>query len=191
MNIRHLGDAYDHWKGSVISILSSRNKIGPNLVVVPMLTDPQLWKARDLRTYRRLLNPLNLCGVNIILCHINDNETFTNSQTRRKKYFSISNKYDKYDIFLDPDIGIAPPSGSKKGHITVGNIRNLLDGNRVMMVYQHSTHSRDRFPNIGSMLRGVSYYSFKCGQVAMFFISRSKKQIEAIKKTLIYYQKQA
>lgn len=180
MNIRHLGDAYDYWKGSVISILSSRNKIGPNLVVVPMLTDP--WEEEDLQTYGRLLNlnPANIC---------HGREIFVNRRDPRKDYFAdIPNKCD---LFLDPDTGISTADHPTKKHITIGEIQRLLDGNRVLMVYQHSTHSRDRFPKVRGMPRGVSYYPFKCGQVAMFFISLSKKRIKAIKKTLGYYQKQA
>ena len=187
MNIQHLGDAYDHWKGSVISILSSRKKIGSNLVVVPMLTDFQLWKAKDLRTYRRLLN----LREESTICH--EHETFTNHQIGRHNYFAgIPNKCD---LFLDPDTGISTGNHLTEKHITINEISNLLNdgGNRdrVLMVYQHSTRSRDRFPKIGSMLRRVPYYPFKCGQVAMFFISLSKNRIKAIKNTLRDYQKQA
>jgi hypothetical protein len=54
VNSKFLGDALDHWKGSLLSILSSKELI-KNVAVEPMITDVRPWLKQNLETYRRLL----------------------------------------------------------------------------------------------------------------------------------------
>jgi len=43
MKLAHLGDALDHWKGSVIELIG-----GKNLRVVPMFTDSNPWTGEQI-----------------------------------------------------------------------------------------------------------------------------------------------
>jgi hypothetical protein len=47
MNRRYLGDAFDHWKGSVFEFLQ-RDKVLRNFLVDPMAPDEQKWSRDDL-----------------------------------------------------------------------------------------------------------------------------------------------
>ena len=50
MNLAHLGDALDHWKGSLIELIG-----GKNVRVVPMFTDDKPWTEQQIEAYARLL----------------------------------------------------------------------------------------------------------------------------------------
>ena len=126
MNSKYLGDALDHWKGSLISALSQK-KLIRNIVVEPMITDATAWLREDLNTYKRLLNLDSTRSI----CH--GNSTFLG---KRDKYFTKLLKVG--DVFLDPDTGIATGDASKV-HIKISELGKLIiDSDRVLMVYQHS-----------------------------------------------------
>jgi hypothetical protein len=167
MKKEYLGDAYDHWKGSLISILIKKKAIHHNLAVMPMLTER--WTANDLRVYGKLLNL---------------------SPSR----IHLNNIPIKCDLFIDPDIGIEPPSGPNKKHIKLDKIKVLLEhNNRVLMVYQHTPRKIFReqicetLKRISRKIPKVHYCVYECGQVAMIFISSRDERIEKIKKSLKSY----
>ncbi len=197
LNSKHLGDALDHWKGSLISILFSKQVLG-SVVVEPMITDPRPWPEEDIQTYKRLL------GLEAIF---HAKSTFPGRS--REDYFNEVPKDG--DIFLDPDIGILEKA--KKEHIKVAEIINLLKSDRVVMVYQHSGQ---RLPkqeaqtnsNFNRWLLGIKNKLtadtadagadpadsvhctvYECEQVAMFFISLNRKRIDKIKDVLQKYLK--
>ncbi|HYA40080.1 MAG TPA: hypothetical protein VEF34_02155, partial [Syntrophobacteraceae bacterium] len=64
MNSQFLGDALDHWKGSIISLLLSK-QLTQNIVAEPMITDLQPWQREDIDTYGRLVSRELLCPI----CH--------------------------------------------------------------------------------------------------------------------------
>ncbi|MFI5332020.1 MAG: hypothetical protein ACHQ2F_13455 [Desulfobaccales bacterium] len=193
LNSEYLGDALDHWKGSLISILVSKQLLR-SIVVEPMITDPQPWQPEDIQTYRRLL------GLEEIF---HAESTFPGG--RRKDYFNEVPKDD--DIFLDPDTGIAMDRAIKK-HIAVPELIKLLgesDSDRVFMVYQHSgqreskqegqTNSKfkrwllamkDKLTDKDKLPANVDVHCtvYECKQVAMFFISRNRNRIDEIKDVL-------
>jgi len=185
MNKKHLGDAYDYWKGSLISILTKKHKIISNLAVVPMRTDNR-WSERRSRRYKNLLN---LHKKNSVY----HKDKFKNPQVLRHKYFA-SIPVD-CDLFLDPDIGICAGEHTKEKHITIADISCLLcdhnNGKRVLMVYQHSRRDKKWVSKtqreIKKQISGISCYPHECGQVAMFFVSWNKKRIENIRKALTPY----
>lgn len=178
MNINHLGDAYDHWKGSIIKILNESRNI-QNLAVEPMFTDKKTWGQVNVQTYARLLNlwPNDIQHTNL--------PTWKQWKGRRNLYF----KEIRYngDLFIDPDTGIGT-NGRK--YIRVDEIGNLLDKKRVLMIYQHFAHKT--FENQCRIIRNkirqirkqATYCVYQCGQVAMIFISRNNGRIRAIEKVL-------
>ena len=182
MNSGHLGDAFNHWKGSLISLLVSKQLLG-SLVVEPMITDPEAWPEEDIQTYKRLLR-LEALGPEAIF-----HATLTFHGANREDYFNELPKDG--DIFLDPDIGFEPKKGGNE-HIKVTEVINLLKPDRVVMVYQHSAHSNfgQRLDEIRNKLAAEAKAHCtvcECGQVAMFFISLKKNRIDKIKAVLQKY----
>lgn len=190
MNSSHLGDVFDHWKGSLISLLVSKQLLG-SLVVEPMITDPEAWPEEDIQTYKRLLG-LEALGPAAIF-----HATSTFHGANREDYFNELPKDG--DIFLDPDIGFEPKRGGNE-HIKVAEIINLLKPDRLVMVYQHSDHSKfgQRFDKIINKLEAeakahftaktkVHCAAYNCGQVVMFFISLNRNRIDKIKAVLQEY----
>jgi hypothetical protein len=180
VNSKFLGDALDHWKGSLISILSSKGLVR-NVTVEPMITDVTPWSKEDLKTYSRLLK---LESINQI-CH--GQSTFSG---KRDEYFDEVPKHA--DLFLDPDTGIAT-SNSGREHVKLLELRKLAKSDRVLMVYQHSARGsfhkrlleiRDRLlrdiPNVHCTI-------YECGRVAVFFISLNKARIHEIQNGLKEY----
>lgn len=185
MKREYLGDALDHWKGSLIFILRREGVIN-RIAVEPMLTDDGPWCQQDMQTYRRLLN----LGENDELCHADT--TFHDNYVNRQQYFD--GVTEEYDLFLDPDVGISSrPKGRK--YITIGDIVYLLTGGkssgRVLMVYQHFPRRpfREWFPEIVEQINGeiqlpVPYCVYEGQQVAMLFISRAENHIQEIHRVL-------
>jgi hypothetical protein len=182
MNKKYLGDAFDHWKGSLIQILNDNGAI-QNLAVEPMITDEKKWGNNDLEMYKKLLNLPETSKI----CH--RSKTFRND--RRQEYFK-NDISEKCDLFLDPNTGIAP-GHPPENRVKIKEIKYLLERNGVLMIYQHL--ARNSAKNQRSILEkriekiGVPrhYCVYQCGQVAMIFISRKQNRIEKIKKTLKSY----
>lgn len=181
MNSEFLGDAFDHWKGSLIAILSNKLLIR-NVAVEPMITDATPWSNENLETYRRLLK----LGSTSIICH--GNATFSEG---REEYFDELPQDG--DVFLDPDTGIAMGDAKRK-HVKVLELRKLLGkSNRVLMVYQHSArgsfHKRllEIRDKVSNGIPNVYCTVYECGRVAVLFISLDKTRIHEIQNTLQEY----
>jgi len=178
VNSKFLGDALDHWKGCLISILLNSRLIR-NIAVEPMITDARPWSKDDLETYRRLLRLESTS----LICH--DQSTFSGS---REEYFGAVPK--DVDVFLDPDTGIATGTGGRK-HVKILELGKLLaKSDRVLMVYQHSARGsfherllkiRDR---LARDISGVRCTIYECGRVAVFVISLNEDRIHRIQNAL-------
>lgn len=177
MNSKFLGDAFDHWKGSLIQRLLSEGLL-ENFSVEPMITDVKPWDENTMSTYIRLLNLTNDHQI------INRRRIFSN---KRKKYFQ--NIRHRGDIFLDPDTGIATGKASQK-HIQITELKKLLEDNRkrILLVYQHAARGPFK-KRIESIIKRVfqdipNLYciTYECGAVAMLYFSFHKDRIVAIKK---------
>ena len=180
MNTKFLGDAFDHWKGSLISFLSI-NRLVKNVVVEPMITNDSKWSKEDLETYSRLLKLESSSQI----CH--GQSTFSGD---RETYFDALPK--NADIFLDPDIGIATSTAGKK-RVRVAELEKLLvNADRVLIVYQHSARGffYKRLIQIGDRISrdipNVHYAVYECGRVAVFFISLNKARIEELFNFLLF-----
>jgi hypothetical protein len=178
VNSKFLGDALDHWKGSLIQFLSDK-KLIKDLVVEPMITDGRPWSKSDTETYRRLLRlePSNQI--------FHSQSTFSG---KRDEYFDLLP--ETTDLFLDPDTGIATGSAGRE-HVKTSELRRLLaNSDRVLMVYQHSARGsfHERLGEItGTVSRDIPnvYCStYACGRVAVFFLSLNRVRIEGICKAL-------
>src|SRR5579872_798805 len=99
MNLDYLGDALDHWKGSLFEYLRAKNLLR-DFVVDPMATDRERWHEADFSLFARLLR----IGPDQIIRH-------EASLLARAQYFAEIAPGG--DIFLDPDTGIATSGSSE------------------------------------------------------------------------------
>jgi len=175
MNLKHLGDAFDHWKGSVIELIG-----GKTLRVLPMFTDQKKWKPRQLSTYARLLHrkPGDILKQKV-----------TFSRKSRAGYFgNLGNE----DLFLDPDTGILPDQNATKRHVKPSEIATLLEesGSRMLLIYQHSSHEKDGFSEKLKLLRrsdgldSCFMFAYDAGTVSMVILSRSKNRVKKASKRI-------
>ena len=174
VNSKFLGDALDHWKGSLIQLLSAKELL-KNLVVEPMITDERPWLHDDIETYGRLLGLESSNQIH------HAQSTFSG---KREEYFNLLP--NDTDLFLDPDTGIATGSAGRE-HVKANELRRLLtNSDRVVMVYQHSArgsfHQRlDEIRDIVSrQIPNVHCSVYECGRVAVFFMSRNRARIQEI-----------
>jgi hypothetical protein len=134
MNRAHLGDALDHWKGSVIEVISDKK-----LQVVPMLTDRDQWTQEDFETYARLLHrkPEDVLK--------NGEGDLFSSRTRHRYFRDLVNMTGEHDLFLDPDTGIAPDEKAQKQHVRPSEIAGLISQSRsrILLIYQHASREKD------------------------------------------------
>ena len=169
MNLSHLGDALDHWQGSVIEMIR-----GEKLQVVPMLTDPARWTEEDIKTYARLLR----VKPDDVLKKAKD-DLF--SDGTRGSYFC---DFGEHDLFLDPDTGIAPQKAGKE-HISCSEIAALISESksRMLLIYQHASHEKDGPKKKLDLLRkeclrDSGMFAYDSGAVSMVVISRNRNRTD-------------
>ncbi len=164
MKLDFLGDAFDHWKGSLIESLSKAH-ILRNFAVDLMVTDGD-WRNEDFQLYARLLR----VAQGQLLEH-------RVTLTEREKYFNEIQHPG--DLFLDSDTGVATGT-AKKQHVKACEIGQLLDrgpSDRLLVIYQAVRGKVEprvkevvnalKKPNV--VLTGCSYES---NTAAMLFLSR-------------------
>jgi hypothetical protein len=179
-----LGDALDHWKGSILSRLQN-NGVIEDLAVDPMLTDAEDWHTDDFQLYAELLQ----IRVDRIIRH----KTSLNED--RNKYFAEIEHSG--DLFLDPDTGIATKKASPiSNYIKIKELCYLLDSEptRVLCIYQHvrAKETRDRVSELVSALQesipnDVYSCSYMSSSVAMIFVSLTLDRIKRVNQYLIKY----
>lgn len=174
MNLKHLGDAFDHWKGSVMRRIGSRS-----LRVLPMFTDKKEWTPRQLSTYAKLLHrkPGDI---------LKQKETF--SRKAGKRYFE---NLGIQDLFLDPDTGIGPEKSATVKHVKPSEVACLLSKvpKRVLLIYQHKWQRKSMKDTLKRVLsiegvRKFHGFAYNADQVAMVFISRDQERIAKASKRL-------
>ncbi len=139
MNLEYLGDALDHWKGSLFEYLQSEGVVR-DFIVDPMVTDPDLWTEDDFALYACLLR-INLEQI------IRHNASLAD----RSRYFAEMSQHG--DLFLDPDTGMATNGASPiKKYVKPSEVAALLQScaSRLVAIYQHvraqkkDAHARKR-----------------------------------------------
>ena len=184
MRKEFIGDALDHWKGSIIRFLESETLLD-NLAVIPMITDDAPWTHMDVSLYSKLLNVL-------------DNERILHSSKMfsgdRRNYFSSVRH--KGDLFLDPDTGIATGRATPQ-HVKAAELKLLADSDerrrRLLIVYQHA--SRDEFSErvkevVDHVLRQVGQFhctTYEGRQVAMLFFSYSRQRVTEVNRAFLEF----
>ena len=125
MNLMYLGDALDHWKGSLFESLQ-REKLVNGFAVDPMASDLSSWRDEDFQLLARLLR----IDSRQVLHH-------NASLSDRQAYFDEIKHVG--DLFLDPDTGVATGHVSRREqYVMPGELARLLDqADRMVLVYQH------------------------------------------------------
>src|ERR1700694_3410929 len=166
MNLSYLGDALDHWKGSLFEFLQARRLLH-DFAVDPMASDLESWQEAD---YVLLADLLRVPRDRII--------GHEHRLTTRSRYFAEI--LHKGDVFLDPDTGIATTRVSHpEKYVQPNEIWSLLlDGpTRLIAVYQH-VRARRVATRVDEVLACVArsdgsgaWCSYESGTVAMLFLS--------------------
>lgn len=168
MNLRFLGDALDHWKGSLFESLL-KAQVLRDFAADPMASDLESWQQEDFKLYARLLRitPAQIIGHRATL------------EDRAKYFGEISHRGD---LFLDPDIGIATRGmkGKPRCYVKPSEIGQLLDGpfGRLLIIYQHVRAQRvasrvnDVLDTLRQEIGSFSWCSYESGTVAMLFLAR-------------------
>ena len=180
MKLEHLGDAFDHWKGSVI--VRSREALR-EIHVLPMFTDPEpesVWSRDRIVLYAALIG---VAPERVVLT----DRRFPGGL--RRDYFNDARLHGDFDLLVDPDTGIAPPSGGDSRHIRSDELESLLGTkDRVVLVYQHSGRTEKK----GGALRRLTEirrlfphgFAVWAGEVSMFCLSRSERRSRRVRRVM-------
>ena len=173
MNLDFLGDALDHWKGSLFESLQ-KGGIVRDFAVDPMASDLAAWRPDDFALFSTLLR-------------IDRSQVISHSRplSDRKGYFREIQH--RGDLFLDPDTGIATGKPSVK-HVTPVEIADLLESaDRLLAIYQHVRAQRveDRVDAVCAAIRSkspeVHWCSYESPTVAMIFVARKPERIASVR----------
>jgi hypothetical protein len=168
MNLVHLGDALDHWKGSLIELIG-----GKNVHVVPMFTDDKPWTEQQIEAYARLL------------CIRPEDVLKRDGRFSGKTRTSYFCDLGEHDLFLDPDTGIAPDDkNAKEEHIRTSEIAGLLSvaPSRMLLIYQHASRSKNGLKKklnlLSKYLPGCGMFAYDSGSVSMVVIGRDRDRVQ-------------
>lgn len=176
MNLRYLGDALDHWKGSLLERLTKKDLL-MGLQVDPMASDSADWQEADWKLFADLLR-------------VQENQIAKHCKslvTERPHYFDEI--CGEGDLFMDPDTGIATGRvADYSQYLRPAELNGLLssDKPRVVAVYQHirAQKVRDRLQNVVTALKHhvnkFTCCSYESGTVAMLFLSIDEPRVTAI-----------
>lgn len=167
MNLNYLGDALDHWKGSLFEYLQ-REGVLHHFAVDPMASDQAQWAETDFAIFGRLLR-------------VNDNQLIHHQSTLadRHRYFLEIRRSG--DLFLDPDTGISTGRvANENQYIKPQEVALLLhtQDDRLLAVYQHvramrvSVRVDQCLAAIARETNGFGCCSYESSTVAMLFLSR-------------------
>jgi len=167
VNLKYLGDALDHWKGSLFEYLANAGVLR-DFAVDPMASDLPEWTKADYALFARLLR-------------INEAQLVRHQVTLRNRFEYFNEITHKGDLFLDPDTGIATGSvHTVEQYIRPQEVGFLLGepANRLLGIYQHVRAQRvsarvdDCLDKLKEEIGGFGWCSYESGTVAMIFLSR-------------------
>jgi hypothetical protein len=183
MNLDYLGDALDHWKGSLFEYLQAENVLR-DFAVDPMASDGERWNEADFSLFARLLR----IGRHQIIAH-------QASLLARAQYFAEI--VHGGDVFLDPDTGIATSGSSRAAkYIRPRELAMFLGfpRGRAVAVYQHVRAQKacvrvDRcVAAIAKEIDAAGWCSYESPTVAMLFLcdedTRTSEIARALKELL-------
>jgi hypothetical protein len=181
VNLKFLGDVFDHWKGSLIEELSEAQLLR-DLSIDPMTTDGAEWLPHDYAIYAHLLG----VAAGDVLQHK------TLIEVDRATYFAEI--VHEGDLSLDPDTGIA--SGKRRpryprNYLFPAELHRLISlPERVIAVFQHAgrqrTHQRLEIlmHKTKSTGEGFACCSYESVHAAMLFFSLSRVRIVRVRDHL-------
>lgn len=176
MNLKYLGDALDHWKGSVFEKLQDVGLL-QRFAVDAMASDADSWKPADWSLFSSLLRVKSAQ----IIRH--------NASLDGDRHAYFGEVVSTGDLFLDPDIGIQTGTvKDKRQYLKPSELFQVLetDRGRLVVVYQHvrAQRTRDRVEQVLVTLRAVrgtfSCTSYESSTVAMLFFSLTRSRIKSV-----------
>jgi len=176
MNLQFLGDALDHWKGSVFEILQKSGQL-VNFRVDAMASDAEDWGPSDWNLFSSLLR----VRPDQIIPHRNS------LKGSRANYFQEIS--ESCDLFLDPDTGVQTGAVNNPWqYLRPIELVALLDKNpkHVVAVYQHVRAQATRvrvqqvLTSIKIINQGFFCTSYESGTVALLFISFDRSRVKSI-----------
>jgi hypothetical protein len=183
VNLKYLGDALDHWKGSLFEYLSNVGVLR-DFAVDPMASDLLRWTKADYSLFARLLR-------------INEDQLVRHQVTLRNRSGYFNEIPQKGDLFLDPDTGIATGRVNQKyQYIMPREVAMLIpeSNDRLLAIYQHvrakkvSVRVNECLDKLKKDIGSFGWCSYESGTVAMIFISRRPsrtKDVAVALKTLL------
>jgi hypothetical protein len=164
MNLKYLGDALDHWKGSLFECLQCAEVLR-DLAPDPMAADQDKWSDADFSLYARLL-------------HIRQDQVIRHKESLLSRDSYFAEIVHQGDLFLDPDTGVATSRSTRTEHIKPGEIAALLRSTpgRVVAIYQHirAQKTSDRVENclnaVAKEISTIRWCSYESPSVAMLFL---------------------
>lgn len=174
----YLGDALDHWKGSLFEYLQSEAVLR-DLTVDPMAIDANQWIEDDFGLYAYLLR--------VRRDHVVRHKA---PLAARTNYFAEITQDG--DLFLDPDTGVATNGASPIAkYVKPSELATLLQTNsRIVAVYQHvraqktCTRIDGCLCAIATVAAGIQWCSYESPTVAMLFLSSNGTRICEIGEAL-------
>ena len=177
MNLQFLGDALDHWKGSVFEALQREDML-TNFLVDPMASDARAWTPADSKLFATLLRveQRQLVSHGRDLC-----------QDRARYFAEIPSKGD---LFLDPDTGIKTGNVKRiEQYLLPAELFDVMGKNkeRVVVVYQHvrARKTRKRVEEVLATLKEEDRHfwctSYESGTAAFLFLSQNGGRIKAVR----------
>lgn len=169
MDLEHLGDALDYWKGSLFGSLH-RSNVLRGFAVDPMASDWPNWKPEDVLLYTCLLRIDKAQLIPHTVC-----------LASREQYFGEIKHTG--DLFLDPDVGIATGKRKDPQHVIPAEIGPLLStSGRLLAVYQHVRgNTSQRVDQVCHVLdEQIAWCSYESPTAAMIFLSRSHQRVAMV-----------
>jgi len=178
MKLAYLGDAHDHWKGSVFTYLREE-EILRGFFVDSMVTDVSPWKAANSKLYAHLLR----IDESQLVQH---DRTLFEERGQRERYFSNIPRFG--DLFLDPDTGIKTSGPTHENYLLPKELFEIMEWerSRLVAVYQHSARGkmRERVERVIAKLAErktpFSCSSYESNTVALLFFSLAAERAQAV-----------
>ena len=178
MRLKYLGDAIDHFKGSILRRLQSKNLLR-NIGVDPMATDVDSWEEGHYQLYAELLG--------VATDRVFRIPGTLNARGRR----ALGRHSHVGDLFLDPDTGIRTARQSPiRAYVLPAELAQLLASDQVVVTYQHAWRAAES-ESVQQAIRSVADIELRSTatayvsrQVALIFFSTDTERISAIENSL-------
>jgi hypothetical protein len=172
VNLAFLGDALDHWKGSLFESLQ-QGQVIRDFAVDPMASDLAEWQPDDFALFSKLLR-------------IDRSQVISHRRPLSDRNGYFGEIEHPGDLFLDPDTGIATGKVSAQ-HVAPAEIAALLKStDRLLAIYQHVRAQRvcDRVDAVCAAIRtklpDAPWCSYESGTVAMIFVASNSQRVASV-----------